>query len=150
MRRGERDRERRPDDDDEEDDDEDDRDDEGLRRRRECPPRRRPRDRLRPRFASNSSSRSAAAIASELIWGLRFCVFVAATDAGGATTGAGAGAWKRLGFGRLMVFAGLTGAGGRVFIQLGRLSTVASRCPPGQFMPLWCLALICLLRAGGA
>ena len=57
----------------------------------------------------------------------------AATGTGGATTGAGAGAWKRLGFGRLMVFAGLTGAGGEV-IQLGRLSTVESRCPPGQFI----------------
>ena len=144
MRRGERERERRrrpddDDDDDEEDDDERDRDDEGLRRRRyrgdrERPPRRRPRDRLRPRFASNSSSRSAAAIASELIWGLRFCVFVAATDAGGATIGAGAGAWNRLGFGRLMVFAGLTGAGGGAVIQLARLSTAESRCPPGQFI----------------
>ena len=144
MRRGEREHERRrrpddDDDDDEEDDDERDRDDEGLRRRRyrgerERSPRRRPRDRLRPRFASNSSSRSAAAIASELIWGLRFCVFVAATDAGGATTGAGAGAWKRLGFGRLMVFAGLTGAGFGTVIQLGRLSTVESCCPPGQFI----------------
>ena len=58
----------------------------------------------------------------------------AATGAGGATTGAGAGAWKRLGFGRLMVFAGLTGAGGGAVIQLGRLSTVESRCPPGQFI----------------
>ena len=61
----------------------------------------------------------------------------AATGAGGATTGAGAGAWKRLGFGRLMVFAGLTGAGGGAFgavIQLGRLSTMESRCPPGQFI----------------
>ena len=58
----------------------------------------------------------------------------AATGTGGATTGAGAGAWKRLGFGRLMVFAGLTGAGGAAVIQLGRLSTVESRCPPGQFI----------------
>ena len=60
----------------------------------------------------------------------------AATGAGGATTGAGAGAWKRFGFGRLMVFAGLTGASGAgcAVIQLGRLSTVASCCPPGQFI----------------
>ena len=58
----------------------------------------------------------------------------AATGAGGATTGVGAGAWKRLGFGRLMVFAGLTGAGFGTVIQLGRLSTVESRCPPGQFI----------------
>ena len=58
----------------------------------------------------------------------------ATTGAGGATTGAGAGAWKRLGFGRLMVFAGLTGAGFGTVIQLGRLSTVESRCPPGQFI----------------
>ena len=42
----------------------------------------------------------------------------AATGAGGAI-GAGAGAWKRLGFGRLMVFAGLTGPGGAAVIQLG-------------------------------
>jgi len=47
----------------------------------------------------------------------------AATGTGGATTGAGAGAWNRLGFGRLMIFAGLTGAGGG-----------ESRCPPGQFI----------------
>ena len=39
----------------------------------------------------------------------------AATGTGGATTGAGAGAWKRLGFGRLMVFAGLTGGGQFIF-----------------------------------
>ena len=57
----------------------------------------------------------------------------AATGAGGAI-GAGAGAWKRLGFGRLMVFAGLTGAGFGAVIQLGRLSTVESCCPPGQFI----------------
>ena len=31
----------------------------------------------RPRFSMSSSSRSAAAMASELIWCLRFCVFVA-------------------------------------------------------------------------
>ena len=173
MRRGERERERRrrpddDDDDDEEDDDERDRDDEGLRRRRyrgerERPPRRRPRDRLRPRFANNSSSRSAAAIASELIWGLRFCVFVAATDVGGATTGAGAGAWKRLGFGRLAVVAAggapigcrgidfdggvmpnggapigastppVTGAGATGAWRHPRASTIES-CPPGQFI----------------
>ena len=58
----------------------------------------------------------------------------AATGTGGATTGAGAGAWKRFGFGRLMVFAGLTGAGGAAVIQLGLLSTVESRCSPGQFI----------------
>ena len=39
----------------------------------------------------------------------------AATGTGGATTGAGAGAWNRLGFGRLMVFAGLTGGGQFIF-----------------------------------
>ena len=38
-----------------------------------------------------------------------------------------------------MVFAGLTGAGGGAVIQLGRLSTVESRCPPGQF--IW--AVLC-------
>ena len=50
----------------------------------------------------------------------------AATGTGGATTGAGAGAWKRLGFGRLMVFAGLTGAGG------GAVNQKSGACSPIQ------------------
>ena len=67
----------------------------------------------------------------------------AATDTGGATTGAGAGAWKRLGFGRLMVFAGLTGAPPGQFICTARPLCLCLICPPER---RWTLLLCVLLK----